>query len=244
MASIDGEALSRLECEELDAHAQDSQPSVTPNGRAAKKRKTASWIWSHSTKVEGDKVMCSECVSNGRMKPSVFASTSGNSSLSRHLRVAHRIEKGITNDVHQTTISNQALLVRHNVMSDHDKHAAISALARLIVDAKLSFRLVKSPAFREFTRSLNKFFPTISRRTLGRCIQDEYDAALPRIKTAISNISGLVALPCDGWSSRVFRGYFVVTIHWITPTFDIQSLSSSSYTSRHLTTSTIQGIYC
>jgi hypothetical protein len=109
-------------------------------------------------KVEGDKVVCSECVSNGRTKPSVFASSSGNSSLSRHLRVAHRIEKGITNDVQQTTISNQALLVRHNVMSDHDKHAATSALARLIVDAKLSFKLVESPAFREFTRSLNKFF--------------------------------------------------------------------------------------
>jgi hypothetical protein len=43
-------------------------------------------------------------------------------------------------------------------------------------------------------------------------------------KTAISNIPGLVALTCDGWSSRVFRGYFVVTIHWITLTFDIQSL--------------------
>jgi hypothetical protein len=109
-------------------------------------------------------------------------------------------------------------------MSDHDKHAATSALARLIVDARLSFKLVESPAFREFTRSLNKVFPTISRRTLGRCIQDEYDAALPRVQNAISNISGLVALTCDGWSSRVFRGYFVVTINWITPTFDMQSL--------------------
>jgi hypothetical protein len=183
MASIDGEALSRLECEDLDTYAQDSQPSVTSSERAAKKRKTASWIWSHFTKVEGDRVVCSECVSNGRTKPSVFASTSGNSSLSRHLRDAHRIEKGITNDVHQTTISNQALLVRHNVMSDQDNHAATSALARLIVDAKLSFRLFESPAFREFTRSLNMFFPTISRRTLGRCIRDDYDAALLRLKS-------------------------------------------------------------
>jgi hypothetical protein len=33
-----------------------------------------------------------------------------------------------------------------------------------------------------------------------------------------------VALTCDGWLSRVFRGYFVVTIHWINPTFDMQSL--------------------
>jgi hypothetical protein len=243
MASIEDEALSRLECEDLDAHAQDSQPSVTSSGRAAKKRKTASWIWSHLKKVEGDKVVCSECVSNGRTKPSVFASSSGNSSLSRHLCVAHRIEKAITNDVHQTTVSNQALLVRHNVMSDHDKHVATSALARLIVDAKLSFKLVESPAFREFTRSISKVLPTISRRTLGRCIQDEYDAAIPRIQKAISNISGLVALTCDGWSSRVFRGYFFVTIHWINPTFDMQSLVQDflHFPPPH---DPIRGIYC
>jgi hypothetical protein len=169
-------------------------------------------------------VLCAECVSNGRTKPSVFASSSGNSSLARHLHVAHRIEKGITDDVRQNTLSNQAFLVRHDVMSDHDKHAATTALARLIVAAKLSFKLVESPVFRGFTKSLNKFLPTISRRTLWRCIQDEYDAALPRIRNTINEIPGLVALTYDIWSSRVFRSYFVVTIHWISTTFDMQRL--------------------
>jgi hypothetical protein len=59
---------------------------------------------------------------------------------------------------------------------------------------------------------------------LGRCIQDEYDAALPRIRNSINKIPGLVALTCDGWSSRVFRSYFVVTIHWTSTTFDMQRL--------------------
>jgi hypothetical protein len=138
--------------------------------------------------------------------------------------VANRIDKGITDDVRQNTLSDQALLVRHDVMSDHDKHAATTALARLIVDAKLSFKLVESPAFRGFTKSLNKFFPTISRRTLGRCIQDEYDAALPRIRNTTNEIPGLLALTCDGWSSRIFRSLFVVTIHWISTTFHMQRL--------------------
>jgi hypothetical protein len=59
---------------------------------------------------------------------------------------------------------------------------------------------------------------------LGRCIQDEYDAALPRIRNTINEIPGLAALTRDCWSSRVFRSYFVVTIHWISTTFDMQRL--------------------
>jgi hypothetical protein len=161
MASIDGESPSGSECEDLNTLANASQPSVTSSGRAAKKRKTTFWIWSHFMKIEDGKLLCAECVSKGRTKTSVFASSSGTSSLARHLRVAHGIEKGITDDVRQKTLSNQALLVRHDVMSDHDKHAAITALARLFVDAKMSFKLVESPAYGGFTKSLNKFFPNI-----------------------------------------------------------------------------------
>jgi hypothetical protein len=138
--------------------------------------------------------------------------------------MAHRIEKGITDDVRQNTLINQALLVRHDVMSDHDKHAATTALARLIIHAKLSLKLGESPAFRGFTKSLSKFFPTISRRTLGRWIQDEYDAALPRIRNTINEIPGLLPLTCDCWSRILFRSYFVVTIHWISTMFDMQRL--------------------
>jgi hypothetical protein len=44
------------------------------------------------------------------------------------------------------------------VMSDHDKHAATSALARLIVDAKLSFKLVESLRFENLPDLSTSFF--------------------------------------------------------------------------------------
>lgn len=56
----------------------------------------------------------------------------------------HQIVRGNRNtDLTQTTLSNQAVLKRHNVIDAETVKNSTVSLALMIVYAKLSFRLVK-----------------------------------------------------------------------------------------------------
>jgi hypothetical protein len=63
--------------------------------------------------------------------------------------------------------------------------------------------------------SLNRFYKLPSRRTIVRAIDDVYKEKIAEFMIILESIPGRVALTCDGWSSRIMRGYFVVTLHWI-----------------------------
>ena len=52
---------------------------------------------------------------------------------------------------------------------------------------------------------------------------DEYDSALLAFRAIIESIPGRIALTLDGWSSRVMRGYMVVTMHWIDTEWNLRS---------------------
>ena len=62
---------------------------------------------------------------------------------------------------------------------------------------------------------MNKFFKIPAARTVVRVIEDAYDSARLRFQETIDSIPGRVALTADCWSSRVMKGYFVITVHWI-----------------------------
>ena len=49
-------------------------------------------------------------------------------------------------------------------------------------------------------------------------MQDLYVEARVKFAQILENVPGRVALTLDGWSSRVMRGYLVVTAHWIDTT--------------------------
>ena len=64
----------------------------------------------------------------------------------------------------------------------------------------------------------------MSRRTIVRTIEEEYEAIMPLTKDELRNCSGRIAITCDGWSSRVMRGYFVTSVHWISNNFEMKHL--------------------
>ena len=99
----------------------------------------------------------------------------------------------------------------------------IICLERLIVDESLSFRLVESNGFRKFSKSLNQHFDGISRRTLMREIIRDYQTGEDKIWKALNMHQGAFAITCDSWSSCVYCGYYVLTCHWITHSFEMQS---------------------
>ena len=106
-------------------------------------------------------------------------------------------------------------------MRDETLGNATISLSRFIVDAKLQFNIVENRGFRSFVRSLNKHVPSISRQIIVRSIEDEFNATLPRIRELFSNISSHIVITCDGWSSRVLKGFFVINAHWISSDVDL-----------------------
>ena len=121
----------------------------------------------------------------------------------------------------------------------------MQSLVEFIVDDKQAFCVVEKPSFRAFVKSLNKFYEVPHRRTLVRSIRDQYQEALGRLKVVLDDIPGKVALTADGWSSRVMRGYFVLTIHWVDKSWNLRScvLEFKYFPPPHDTHSTCQLVY-
>jgi len=121
-------------------------------------------------------------------------------------------------------LSRHAQVRRHDMLIGEELKDYTRSLVQFIVDAKLSFNTVENMAFKSFVRTLNKHAPTISRTTLSRIITEEHRERKPMILEVLKNIEGNIAITCDGWSSRIFRGFFAVTAHWITAEFELKNV--------------------
>jgi hypothetical protein len=75
--------------------------------------------------------------------------------------------------------------------------------------------VAEKSSFQKFVRSINRYYKRPSRRTIVSAIDDVYNQAALDFRAIIEEIPGRVASTCDGWSPRIMRGYFVVTLHWI-----------------------------
>ncbi len=75
------------------------------------------------------------------------------------------------------------------------------------------YLIVENPALKLSIHSSNHHQPSISRRTIVRCIKEELTAAVPRIKDMIQNLTKNIGITCDGWFPSVLKGYFAITAY-------------------------------
>jgi hypothetical protein len=164
-------------------------------------------------------------VTKSRMQcPTKFGRSTGNSTLMLHLDKKHGIKRGKkTGDYLQRTIKTDGTLHDPYELDDQTRAEIMESLVDFIVDNKQPFNLVESASFRDFARKLNPHYKIPSRATIVRALPEFYDQVLGRFRSMIESIEGRVALTLDGWSSRVMRGYFVITMHWINDTWDLKS---------------------
>ena len=210
--NIDGATVSSVEI------------SCSITGRNRKRRKMNSWFWNHLS-FENESIVCRECVSKNERKMPTFATTTATGTLARHLETKLNIQcQEACLDFTQSNFSNQSVLQRHNVMNPEAAQRVTVALAHFLVDVKVSFRTVENKAFQKYARCLNRNAPIVSRRTLVRTIEEDFDRTRPIIIQALQKLGSRFALTRDGWSPRVMRGYFVITVHWISEAFLLKSV--------------------
>lgn len=155
-----------------------------------------------------------------------FSKETSTTTLASHLTSKHRLTKGdvVPGQVDQLTSSkNGGRLIAHNRLDDDKRARLLSKLVNWIMHNKQLIAVVENNFFKEFIHELNPFFNVQSRRTIGRGVDDAYEEAKAKIALVLESIPGDVALTCDGWSSRIMKGYFVVTLHWVDENWNLRS---------------------
>lgn len=119
------------------------------------------------------------------------------------------------------------------------------ALSEWSVDDKKSLQVVGKAACRNLMRAVNRFYNVPSSRSVVRSIHDLYQNRPKEIQALLEDISEKVALTADGWSSRVMRGYFVLSLHSIGFKWKLRSyvLEFRYFPPPHDTWSTLELIY-
>ena len=197
-------------------HTTEASTTNSLTGRSSKRLKSRSWTWQHFKVRTGGDVECRHCGSG-------FSSKTSTASLAVHLSKKHNIVQENRDKRSQTTISNDGTIEIHGKLSDKKRDNITSALVQWIVDSKQSFSVVESPALARLFHILNSGYALPSRRTIGRCLEDQYDSTLSKMKLLLEKIPCKISLTIDAWSSRVYRGYLAVTVHWITNEWTLKS---------------------
>lgn len=96
-------------------------------------------------------------------------------------------------------------------------------LVPFIVQKKQLFNLGESPRLRKFLYRPNTYYTLPSRRTLCRATDDEYDSYFNLITAKLVKLDSKISLTVNGWSSRIMRGYFVITADWLTDDWELKS---------------------
>ncbi|OAE20228.1 hypothetical protein AXG93_3960s1180 [Marchantia polymorpha subsp. ruderalis] len=176
--------------------------------------------------IKVQKAACAERMTQVEGCGRSFSKETSTTTLASHLTSKHRLTKGdvVPGQVDQLTSSkNGGRLIAHNRLDDDKRARLLSKLVNWIMHNKQLIAVVENNFFKEFIHELNPFFNVQSRRTIGRGVDDAYEEAKAKIALVLESIPGDVALTCDGWSSRIMKGYFVVTLHWVDENWNLRS---------------------
>jgi len=170
-------------------------------------------VWNHFITIE-EKLFCVHCrnenVENRIQCGYSLKSSTGN--LAKHLYRKHNI------DIQNISVNDE------NETSEQCQEAITLQLIKHIVVSKSPFNIVENQTFIDLCKVLNKDYIVPSRRTIIRSIESEYDILEVKMKHIFTNPHIKLALTCDGWSSRKFKGYFVITAHWIDDEWELKSI--------------------
>ena len=94
-----------------------------------------------------------------------------------------------------------------------------------VINPVLPFSIVENEEFIEFVKLLQPRYVPPSCQTIQRRILNEYANFKDRLRNQIfAKIELKISITVDGWYSRMYRSYFVITAHWIDGSWKMQSI--------------------
>lgn len=98
---------------------------------------------------------------------------------------------------------------------DKDSKNLDQAIRKFVINTKQKFNVIEKESFRKMLSIARPEYKVQSRRTLCAGIKNDYLYYENLLMDQLQKLSGKIGLTADGWSNKRYRGFFVVTLHFI-----------------------------
>lgn len=198
--------------------------SITPTGREVPKtlRKQTSWVWEYFKEDGSGKKFCMIDSCKNKSIPTKYPKNTSTTNLAAHLRNVHKLNNEHIKRSNQMILDSN-LSVKKCGFNPTEQAKILKAIMEYIVENKEPFKLVEKKSFRKLMSVLVPFYECPSKSTILRCISDNFNRKEDWFKGVLNNITSMVGLTLDGWSSRTIQGYMVITVHWIDSNWILQN---------------------
>ncbi|XP_077251806.1 zinc finger BED domain-containing protein RICESLEEPER 3-like [Tasmannia lanceolata] len=208
----------------LDSSENATNTVSTPGDSSAQTSKkraylTKSVVWNHFTKEKGPDGIDERAKCNYCKKLFACPSSSGTSSLKRHLDKT--CIPYTSRDKSQKLLSFKSVRDGDDVEEGvgvmpwvFDQDRARRELAIFIIKLELPFNIVDKDAFRDFIMVIQPRIKVISRTTIRKELLNIYGEEKLKLKRLIG-VCHRVSLTADMWTSNQTLGYLCLTAHFI-----------------------------
>lgn len=149
-----------------------------------------------------------------------FSVNSSTSTLTNHLR-KHGL---LLEDDQQRFGADWKLGSKTPLPIEQRQYRVEEAMATFVIQSSVSFAVVENYYFVKLIHAANPDICVPSRQTICRRILDLYKNLKSKMESFLALRRGRVSLTADAWSSTVYKGYVVITGHWIDANWCLQSV--------------------
>lgn len=183
-------------------------PATSRVGRAWKKRKISSNVWSY---VKND------CEGNAYYQKCLayFIRFSINSSILKLNTNFHTHGFFLEGDTQQSFEHEGALVAQTPPPNWYNQDYFENIPISCIVQSLLPFSFTKRDTEKRFFKGINPGFSVPSRLTTHHRVMDMKADLKAKMRLIMSPRKGKVSLTADSRSSKMFWGYMIITAHWI-----------------------------
>ena len=212
--------------QDQDTTLTTSQDSVLPSTSylstlsPSQKRRNSSHIWSFFSKKDS-KLYCK--VDNCSTS---YSSSTGHSTLAKHLTKIHNIDSVREIDCADESSSDSLPTKKFSSfrLSSSEQSQKNELLVNLIIEESLPFSFTKSKALKAFIKSFDPRYVLPESKTIKDLVKKRFGREFEIIKNSLRNNSSMVHVTMDIWTWVAKDPYMFFTCHFIDKEWKLQSL--------------------
>lgn len=200
-------------------------------------KRSAIWAFFSQQIDEKNWATCDLCAPLER-KLSTADSTTSN--MWAHLRTTHpheyslsaskrcKVQSGLTAKKKSTSSAQPQITVAFERMTSYKRESkkwktVTDKLTTMIAQLMLPFSIVEEPAFKDLIHELDpRYCPPDRKYISNTAIPNKFNEVKSRVMGDLKDAQ-CVSLTTDAWSSSTMEPFLSLTVHYITPTWNLQS---------------------
>nr|XP_017035011.2 E3 SUMO-protein ligase ZBED1-like [Drosophila kikkawai] len=180
-------------------------------------KKEISKVWKLFKKGSNQTATCLKC---GK----VYKTSGNTSNLMQHLNTAH--SESVQNITSSLSPCMDKFLNKKGKQYENGsarKATIDKAVLKMIARDVQPFTIVSDPGFVELVNTLDPMYKLPSKTHMRNVtLKSEYEALRVKLQVILNQVE-YVGITTDCWTSKANEGYITVTVHFVSPTFELQS---------------------